>query len=158
MNVLEDVEIIEAEIKDIYEILSLQKRAYQSEAKLYNDDKIQPLTQSSSEVQAELKSGIILKALLGKTIIGSVRAYHSEHTCYIGKLIVDPDYQRNGLGKMLMTRIETQFPEATRFELFTGSKSLKNIELYQKLNYEIFETKSINDQFSLVFMQKLVKI
>jgi len=48
------------------EILSLQKLAYQSEAKLLNDYTIQPLTQTLIELQNEFNkygTGVILKLI-----------------------------------------------------------------------------------------------
>jgi len=44
--------------------------------------------------------------------------------------------------------------EAKRFELFTGAKSEGNIRLYQKLGYEIFQRKPINEQITLVYLEK----
>ncbi len=50
-----------AEIDDAEEILSLQKRAYESGASLYGDWTIPPLTQSLNSLQAEISTGHVLK-------------------------------------------------------------------------------------------------
>lgn len=151
---IKDIEITEANITDLEAILTLQKLAYQSEAKIYNDFQIQPLTQTLSSVLEEFRSGIILKASKGSIIVGSVRAKMNGDTCQIGKLIVHPEEQNKGLGFALMKNIEDKFQIAERYELFTGSKSLVNIKLYKKLGYTIFDTKKINNLFQLVFLQK----
>lgn len=47
------MEIVKASIEDLPEILSLQKLTYRSEAEIYNDFTIQPLTQSLEEINQE---------------------------------------------------------------------------------------------------------
>ncbi|MCE7044693.1 GNAT family N-acetyltransferase [Dyadobacter sp. CY312] len=151
---IKDIEITQANVADLAVILALQKLSYQSEAEIYNDYQIQPLTQTLSSVLLEFQSGVILKASKGSTIVGSVRAQIIDGTCQIGKLIVHPAEQNKGLGSALIKKIEDKFKMAKRYELFTGSQSLKNINLYKKLGYILFDTQKINDQFELVFLQK----
>lgn len=135
--------ITKATEADIAEILALQKLAYLSEAELYNDYTIQPLVQDEISLLAEFKTGIILKAVIGRQIAGSVRANLNNDTCYIGKLIVSPEHQNKGIGKQLMKAIEKIYGKAARYELFTGDKSTKNKALYAQLNYEIFDLKAL---------------
>ncbi|MDE2590279.1 MAG: GNAT family N-acetyltransferase, partial [Patescibacteria group bacterium] len=88
-------------------------------------------------------------------IIGSVRAFVQGNTCYIGRLAVHPDFQNQGIGSQLVNEIENTFKTCTRFELFTGHKSEKNIRLYQKLGYETFKTEKITEQIILVYLEKI---
>ncbi len=46
------------------------------------------------------------------------------------------------------------FGDVERFELFTGSRSEKNLYLYQKMGYEIFKRKELSDRVTLVFLEK----
>jgi len=55
--------ITKAVKSDLQQILDLQYLAYQSEAVIYNDFTIPPLTQPLSEVEQEYKKGIFLKAV-----------------------------------------------------------------------------------------------
>ena len=87
-------------------------------------------------------------------IIGSVRAYSKEGTCYIGRLIGHPDFQNRGVGTKLMNEIEGIFKTCQRFELFTGDKSERNLYLYQKLGYRIFKKAKITEQTTIVFLEK----
>jgi GNAT superfamily N-acetyltransferase len=146
--------ICKATEADIAEILALQKLAYQSEAELYNDYTIHPLVQDEISLLEEFKAGIILKAVKGHQIIGSVRASFKGNTCYIGKLIVSPDYQNKGIGKQLMKSIEEIYRNAARYELFTGDRSARNRTFYAQLGYEIFDLKPISDNLTIVFLQK----
>ena len=147
--------IISAMQSDAEEILALQKLAYISEAEICNDYTIEPLTQSLEDIQEQFKDHVFIKAVMEGVIVGSVRGYLKERTCHVGKLIVHPDYQNIGIGKKLMSEIESVFKTALRYELFTGSRSEKNIRLYEKLGYKIFKTSTINTKLSLVFLEKL---
>lgn len=150
-----DIKIVQANINDVSDILELQKIAYQKEATLYGDWTIPPLTQTLPEIQAEFENSVFLKALWSARIIGSVRALFDSGTCKIGRLIVHPDYQGKGFGSLLMKNIETSFPNAKRFELFTGTKSVDNIRLYQKLGYRVYNQQDLSQKVRIVFMEKL---
>ncbi|HAD04257.1 MAG: GNAT family N-acetyltransferase [Desulfuromonadales bacterium GWD2_61_12] len=147
-------QIFHAGVSDAAEILELQKLAYQSEAIIYDDWSIPPLTQTLDEIKEEFTETTFLKACAAGSIIGSVRASTSGGTCAVGRLIVHPDFQGQGLGTQLMLAVETEFPAANRFELFTGSRSVGNIRLYERLSYKIFRTKPLSASVELVFMEK----
>jgi len=149
-----DISIIQANAEDAAELLELQKTAYQSEAKLYNDWTIPPLAQTLQEIETEFASMVFLKAMREGKIIGSVRAHISSGTCFVGRLIVHPDYQRKGIGTMLMERIEEVHSRSERFELFTGAKSAGNIRLYQRLGYRKCREEDLSPKVRLVFMEK----
>ncbi len=147
--------ITEAHISDCEEILALQKICYLQEAAIYNDYSIQPLTQTIEEAKKEFMKCIFLKCVREGLIIGSIRAFEEDNICRIGKLIVHPDFQNNGIGRELMNHIENCFSNSEKFELFTGSESSKNISLYQKLGYSIFKKEKHNDVVELIFMEKI---
>jgi GNAT superfamily N-acetyltransferase len=144
-----------ADVRDAAEILALQKLAYQSEAAIYDDYTIPPLTQTLEEIKSDFEKQVFLKASVHGRIAGSVRAHAREGTCFVGRLIVHPDFQNRGIGSRLMNEIEAMFNNAERFELFTGSRSEKNLYFYKKQGYEIFRSEELTDKVSLVFMEKL---
>lgn len=139
---------------DLEEILQLQYLAYQSEARLFDDPDIPPLKQTVDDVSAEYERGVILKATdeNGK-IIGSVRAYAEKGTAFIGKLMVHPDAQRKGLGSVLLRAMEKGYP-GHRYELFTSTRSVGNIRLYERLGYRIFKEEKISEELCFVYMEK----
>jgi len=151
------VTISAASTEDAEAILVLQKLAYQSEAKLYNDWSLPPLTQSIESLLEEFTNSIVLKATLGDRLVGSVRARQNGDTCLIGRLIVDPELQGQGIGSQLLRNIEARFNEVSRFELFTGSKSEANIRLYQRHGYTIARTQSLSQTVSIIFLEKRSK-
>ncbi|HPJ01509.1 MAG TPA: GNAT family N-acetyltransferase [Candidatus Limiplasma sp.] len=150
------MKIVHANTADLPGILALQYLAYQSEAKLLNDPEIPPLKQTLAELQKEFESGLILKAVDDDgTVIGSVRGYSQDGTFYIGKLIVRPDLQGQGIGTALMTEVET-LAASERYELFTSSKSVRNIKLYERLGYKRFKTASPRDGLEFVYLEKIL--
>ncbi|MFD1954411.1 GNAT family N-acetyltransferase [Paenibacillus thailandensis] len=149
-----NIHIERACVSDSEEILLLQKLVYRSEAELYGDFSIEPLVQTIEQLQKQFEDHIILKAVDNDVIIGSVRAIEQDGTCLIGKLMVSPSHQNKGIGKMLMHAIEDFFPNC-RYELFTGSKSGKNMALYEKLGYKASKVRAVTPDFTLVYLEKI---
>ena len=146
--------IEKAQKEDLKEILELQYLAYQSEAKLFGDMDIPPLKQTIEEVVEEFVQGTVLKVVDDSgDIIGSVRAYEENGTVYIGKLMVHPKMQRRGIGTQLLLAIENEFPNC-RYELFTSTKSISNIRLYERLGYKIFKEEAVSEELQFVYLEK----
>jgi GNAT superfamily N-acetyltransferase len=146
--------LTEATAEDAAELLALQKVCYRAEGEIYDRFDIPPLTQTLEEARADLARHVVLKLVLDGRIIGSVRGREEAGTCYIGKLIVDPEHQNQGLGRRLMAGIEARFSGCRRFELFTGYRSEKNLAFYDKVGYRSFRTEAAGERLRLVFMEK----
>ncbi len=147
--------ITKAQQKDLEEILKLQYLAYQSEAALFGNKDIPPLTQTLDEVIEEYNEGLVLKMTDGSgVIIGSVRAKEKDGTVYIGKLMVRPDHQKKGYGKRLLLEAEKYYP-GKRYELFTSTRSKDNIRLYESAGYREFDRKAVDDELIFVYMEKV---
>jgi len=139
---------------DAEEILQLQKTAYLIEAERYHDYTIHPLRQTLAEIKEQVKTMIVLKAVSDGNIVGTVRAYKESETCYVGKLAVLPEKQNQGIGTALMQAIEKYF-RPKRFELFVGSKSDNNINLYQKLGYTPYKSSRYEcGNIEILYMEK----
>lgn len=158
MTVKENLmKITQASIEDAEEILALQKLAFQIEGELYNNYDIAPLKQTLDEMRADFKTHTVLKVVFDGKIVGTVRAYEKDGTCFVGRLAVHPEKQNQGIGAALMKEIERHFT-SKRFELFVGSKSVKNQHLYQKLGYSVFKKKpyGCGSNIEVFFMEKIV--
>jgi ribosomal protein S18 acetylase RimI-like enzyme len=152
---MQNIIILKADEDDLSEILNVQKIAFTQVAKKYNITSLPQLTQTLEDIKNEFIHYIFLKALCGKKIVGSVRAYAKNKTCYINKLIVLPAYQNKSIGTKLMTEIEKQFKDSIdRYELFTGSRDKKNKYLYEKLGYATFKKEKYNDKITFIYMEK----
>ncbi len=133
--------ILPAEPRDLEAILALQKRAFHSEAVFYGDFAMPPMTQTLEQIREEASRRTVLKLVEGETILGSARAHFDPEmrTGYLGRLVVEPGRQGQGLGTRLVRAIEALFPGALRWEIFTGAQSEANIRLYRKLGYIPFK-------------------
>ncbi len=151
----DDLIITPALLADAPVILDLQKLAYQSEAALNDDYSIPPLTQTLPELEADFQRQVYLKAMRDGTIVGAVRGYEQNGTCFIGRLIVHPDCQNQGIGTQLLRAIEAHFNTAQRYELFTSERSTRNLYLYQKLGYHIFRTEPLTAKVTIVYLEKM---
>ena len=155
MQTVNEYAISKAKLEDLQEILNLQYLAYQSEATLLGNKDIPPLKQTLDEMIAEYHKGIILKMVVaGGLIIGSIRAWEMKGTVHVGKLMVHPDYRQHGFGTKLLGEIEKYCPQK-RYELFTSTRSIDNIRLYQRMGYREFDRRSMDDM-DLVYMEKVI--
>ncbi|MEV4558021.1 GNAT family N-acetyltransferase [Kitasatospora sp. NPDC049285] len=142
------------------QILKLQYLGYQSEAELYSDWTLDPLTQTLESLQVELAEHRVLVARLGDEVVGTVRGWVDEAGVgQIGRLVVHPRMQRHGLGRRLLAAMEALLTEdgaSGGFELFTGHRSLGNLRLYQRLGYRETEVREVSRRLSIVTMAKPV--
>lgn len=139
---------------DLPLILEVQKAAFKAQGELYGEPGLPPLVQTLDEIIKECDGKTVLKAESDGEIIGSVRVGESGGICRIGRLAVLPEHQGRGVGAALMRAIEACFPNAERFAVFTGHKSLKNQRLYARLGYAETGRERVSDILTLVYMEK----
>ncbi|GAA0474199.1 GNAT family N-acetyltransferase [Streptomyces olivaceiscleroticus] len=143
---------------DAEQILKLQYLCYQSEAALYDDYSIEPLTQTFDELRAEMRDGCVVVARLGDEVVGSVRgAVDADGVGSIDKLIVHPRMQRHGLGSRLLAAVEERLTAehaVTRFRLLTGHRSEGNLRLYRSRGYAQVGTEEVSRRLSLITLEK----
>ncbi|KQM38639.1 MULTISPECIES: GNAT family N-acetyltransferase [Microbacterium] len=141
---------------DAGEVLTIQRAAFASEALIYGDPDMPPLTQTLEELRAELVENLGCVAVTDHRIVGAVRARRDGELLLIGRLAIAPDQQGEGLGTLLLAAVEERGREAgaTEAELFTGGLSEANQRLYEREGYhrseetadgEIFYRKSLTD-------------
>ena len=143
-----------AKAADLPDILDLQYLAYQSEAKLLNNFSIPPLQEKLEALTETFLHGVFLKAVDNNgLVVGSVRGQKKDDTLLIGKLMVRPDFQGQGIGSALLEAIEQVCP-MPRFELFTSDKSLKNLKLYMRCGYVAFREQFQGAGLKLIYLEK----
>lgn len=122
---------------DAGEVLTIQRAAFASEALIYGDPDMPPLTQTLEELRAELVENVGCVAVSGGRIVGAVRARVDGALLLIGRLAIAPDQQGEGLGTLLLGAVEERgrTAGATEAELFTGGLSEANQRLYEREGY-----------------------
>ncbi|WP_425570344.1 GNAT family N-acetyltransferase [Nonomuraea rosea] len=148
------VTIERAVAADAGEILTLQRAAYVAEAQLYGDPYIPPLVESLEQVRKIIEGAVVLKWADRGRIVGSVRGQVAGSTCLVGRLVVAPDRQGQGLGTALMDALHEQVPEATAFDLFTGHLSEANLRLYRRLGYRETHRERMDDHLTMVHLRR----
>lgn len=135
-------------------IADLTRRAFASQCELYGVTDLPPMADTAESVLHAIDGGVVLVATLDDRVIGSVRGEMVEGVCLVGRLVVEPELQGAGVGRALSMAIETHFPEAPRFEIFTGHLSAGPLHLYESLGYIREREQQVADEVTLVFLGK----
>ncbi|EYB68404.1 hypothetical protein DEIPH_ctg024orf0011 [Deinococcus phoenicis] len=145
--------ILPAVPDDLPALLDLQRRAYASEAALYPEVTLLPMTQTLAELQEDAAGQTLLKGVLDGHLTASVRGcVDGSGVGQIGRLMVDPAEQGRGYGTCLLRAIEAALPAQT-LELFTGKRSATNLRLYERLGYLRDRVES-RDGVTLIYLRK----
>jgi ribosomal protein S18 acetylase RimI-like enzyme len=148
------VTIVHASPDDAEAILTLQKVAYEREARRYDDWTIPPLLETLDSVRDQIAQHVVLKAVVDGRLVGSVRGVVTDRVCEVCRLSVDPEVQRRGIGSALIVAIEQRFPDIEAFELFTGDRSVENLRLYDRHGYVETRRRAVSPAVSLVYLRK----
>jgi GNAT superfamily N-acetyltransferase len=121
------------------ELLTVRRAAFVTEAQLYGDPNLPALTQSLTELIADIKRAdvVTLGAWTGHRLVGSIRVELEAEKANLGRLAVVPDLQGQGIGTQLLMAVLQYLPEQTKeVWVFTGQDSKQNLALYAKQGYE----------------------
>lgn len=135
---LDDLEIRPVQPGDAGELLTLQRACWVQESWANPDLELDALAETLDDVRAWIADGTVLVVRSAGRLVGAVRGRLHGSTWDVGRLMVAPDLQGQGLGRLLLARIEELAPAgATGFELFTGAGSLRNQRMYKKAGYSL---------------------
>jgi len=134
-----DLDLRLATPADAPEIMTLQRACWVQEALANDLLAIPALTESLEEVQAWTQDWTTFVLRSGGRLVGGVRGQLTQSGAWdIGRLMVAPDLQGRGLGRLLLEHIEQAAPEGTTlFRLFTGARSVDNLRMYKKAGYRL---------------------
>lgn len=141
-ELLDDQEIRAVQPADAGELFTLQRACWVQEMQANPGVRIPALEETLDDLRRWIGTDTVLVLRSAGRLVGAVRARLHDRpdgpVWDIGRLMVAPDLQGRGLGRLLLERIEAQAPdEATGFELFTGTGSLRNQKLYRKAGYRL---------------------
>jgi len=143
-----------AEKSDAPEIMALQKNAGQCEAEIYNNENLPALQQTLGELQNDFDGAVFIKAVVNGKIIGSVRGQASNGSALVSGISVHPYFKRRDIGRRLVDEIEKAFPDAKRFEAFTGRPNTHGLQLLGQAGYQEFKTEPFTPAITWVYLQK----
>jgi ribosomal protein S18 acetylase RimI-like enzyme len=151
--------VVLATREELPAILAVQREAFGRVAEMFSIDSAQlpPLTETEEDLGALFDAGIVFFAAHATdgSVVGSVRAEVRGGTVEVGRLVVTHTVRRRGVASALMRALEDSFPEAERFELFTGAEADVPLALYTKLGYQVYEERTVGTLL-LVWMEKRV--
>jgi len=130
------------------------REGFQSVADSVGRD-IPPLHETATDVEETFDAGdVVLVAESDGHIVGTVRAEGLEGGGVMARrLAVLPEARGHGIARSLMRALEDSYPDAQRFELFTGAMATGPIALYESLGYKLVEPRE-DMGFPLVWFEK----
>ncbi|GGF38945.1 hypothetical protein GCM10011519_10730 [Marmoricola endophyticus] len=136
-----ETEVRPAVAADAGELLTLQRACWVQEAQDNPDVTIPALGESLTDVQHWVTRGTVLVARRAGRLVGAVRGVaratdDGREVWDVGRLMVAPDLQGHGLGRVLLERIEAAAPDGvSSYLLFTGAGSARNLRMYARAGY-----------------------
>ncbi|MEV1143579.1 bifunctional NAD(P)H-dependent oxidoreductase/GNAT family N-acetyltransferase [Micromonospora sp. NPDC049799] len=121
---------------DAPEVTVLQRCSWVDEAVANDTLAIPALHESLEDVRDWLATWHTTGIWRDGRLLGMVRARRVDTDWHVGRLAVVPDLRGQGLGRWLLRTAEAGVqPDCRRVLLFTGAKSLRNIDLYHSEGY-----------------------
>jgi ribosomal protein S18 acetylase RimI-like enzyme len=135
-----------ADGSDLPEVLRVQRAGFERVAARlgFPRSEMPPLTETLVDLQSLVATGV--RTFIAETgaegrqrVVGTVRAVvRDDSVVEIGRLAVDQGYERRGIASALMRSLEDAYPDAARFELYTGAEADDALALYDRLGYAQF--------------------
>jgi len=157
MTLPETPTIVPATLEDAPALLSMQKIAFEPEARACQAWDIPPLQETVEGVREHIRMATVLKAVEGERLLGAIRGVVTGATCLIRVLAVAPEAQGHGLGARLLRAIEDAHPQVERFELTTNMIMVGNVRFYLRHGYEVVEQLQHAPTIRLAFMRKIAR-
>lgn len=154
------------------QIRDVQIPAYRVEADLIGFDGIpalhettEQLMQSGETFYGYMKDGKLAGAIAYETDEGEVHDDHADHESHlehakygaqinITRLVVHPDYFRQGIAGELLRYVFALHADAQQFAVHTGAKNRPAIHLYEKYGFTLTGEREVAPDF---FLAELVK-
>lgn len=154
-----DVRIEPAASRDLDDILGVQRRAFTRVARDYDlpAEEFPPVRESLEDLRALMEGGTRFWKAVDSAgrVVGSVRATpRDDGAIEVGRLVIDDGFEGRGIATALMAALEDSFPDADRFDLFTGKEARRPLELYLRLGYSVYRTETVGPGIELVWMEK----
>lgn len=142
---------------DLPDVLRVQRAGFRRVARALQIpvEELPPLRETLDDLEALSENGFTFFAAdAAGRIVGTVRSEtRPDGVVEVGRLAVDDGYLRRGVATRLMRGLEAHYPDAGRFELFTGAEAAEPIALYRGLGYRLFRDEE-HGSVRLVWLMK----
>ncbi len=162
---MNDIQILEAQPKDLHEIKSLMLQALQTDPKAFSSD-YSDYANNSNEWWNNYLFGYLYKhnakmliALINNKIVGMIGVLYDtknrrKHVASIVWFFVDSDFRKEGIGKRLLTSMIEDIkkvPYIKKINLLVNTPQEKAINIYKSFGFKISGTLKqellINNEF-----------
>ena len=101
---------------------------------------IPPLHENLGDVRRWAREWTTVVGRVGPRLVTAARGRRVGDDWEVGRLMVAPDLSGQGLGRWLLASVEALAPDGTtRYTLFTGARSERNLRMYAAGGYEVDE-------------------
>ena len=123
---------------DAGEILTLQRACWMQEQQANPDAWVPALHESLDDVRRWLPEWTVLTLRRSGRLVAAARARVEGDAWDVGRLMVAPDLQGQGLGRLMLAAVEAAAPDdTTTYSLFTGAGSTGNHRFYKRAGYRM---------------------
>ena len=158
LDVLPGSRVESFQLRDVAELVVLQRCCWVQEAITNNTLDIPALHETHAEVRQWAATWTTLVVRRHGRLVGAVRGRREGADWQIGRLMVAPDLAGHGIGSALLRTIEDAAPATVdQFVLFTGADSERNVRIYQRAGYRIIpapETNASDHIAGVVYLAK----
>ena len=143
-----------ATIDDVPELMTLHDKAFFAIAAEVNWLDAPGLKESLEQAREDFPKYTTLKMLSDEgKIVGSVRGRVEDGALYIGRLMVLPECQGKGFGKILFREIQKVMPH-NRVWLFTCGEVQRTVSFYEREGFRTFHTEHFENNHTWISMEK----
>ena len=145
-----------ATIQDVPAILDLQRKAFGPLCEELGWKDALPLTESLEHAYEEFTKCTTLKVQNEEgVIVGSVNGAVTDDSLYIGRLMVLPEYQQQGIGKLLFREIQSRLPH-NRAWLCTCQQVRPPYEFYLREGFKPYKSEMVGPGLTWSYLEKLI--
>ncbi len=144
----------DARFRDWSELLGLLQRSY-----AFMDERIDPPSSLHSfdavNLEEKSKDEILYLAHDSAKLVGCIFGKVNQSSLYVGKLAVDPDYQGQGIGRVLMRELENQARsmELSEMTLEVRIELTENQKAFAAMGFEISKEGSHDGYAKVTFLE-----
>ncbi|MBO7433304.1 MAG: GNAT family N-acetyltransferase [Salinivirgaceae bacterium] len=140
---------------DVPELLELQYKAFAPVARKLQFAAIPQMTATIDDAYAHFDSHTTLKKVSDGRIVGSVSGKKDGGSLYIGRLMVSPDCQRQGIGRKLLHHLESMFP-CTREWLCSYRDDDVTCGFYSSEGFRKYDDYLVSEGLWAIHMEKIM--